>query len=466
MSHPLSIYHAFDMRYDDVVKILDRIKEDGYSHIQLSPSQKSRTTIPKSAPKGATENEWWYRYQPLEFVIGNYYGTKDELELLTRQAHDRGLKVLSDVCLNFVAELEGVSGKDWDEAEKDEELYQSYLDKLDKAYPPFKLADFKPRYKHTGKGKFRQWYMGNLPGLDMESEKVQLVHFTYLQELVDAGIDGFRFDCAQWMNSKTMSDYFHAVPTEWSYLEVIERRKMWKIMRYHKIGPISDYHLGQFLSNIFSRKNNNWIQDIDQLPDEILDGAVTFAVNHDTYHSKQSRLSLRFDDNNDRSTEVLATALLLVTKEGIPLVFRETAKNKLISEGMQFRKLMHEMDAPEITVHTTTFLGKNGRIRENRNVVFIARGHHGFCLLNRSRSHIKVYSTKSPFPNGEYYQVGNPEKIVRISGNRILDLETIKPKSCQFFVCTVTAKNDPPVEEVKKDRPLFGLADFPPLGSS
>lgn len=149
MNQALSIYHAFDMKYEEIILILQQLKNDGYTHIQLSPSQKSRTTIPNSAPRNTNPAIWWMRYQPIEFTIGNYYGTREQLILLTTEAHKIGLKVISDVCLNFMAEI--VSNKEWIDAEKNnrKDLLEEYYKRLDTAYPPFTGSDFKPRTKYN-----------------------------------------------------------------------------------------------------------------------------------------------------------------------------------------------------------------------------------------------------------------------------------------------------------------------------
>jgi alpha-amylase len=438
------------MRYVDVMGMMDEVVRDGYSHIQLSPSQRSITEPPKSEPK-ASNNEWWFRYQPIEFVIGNYYGSKDELYALTQMAHKAGINVISDVCLNFVAELKGVSGKDWDDAtqRKDHELLKRYNELLNSSYPPFTIEDFKPRYRYDEKsGRFiKQWYMGNLPGLNMESPKVQGVHFRYLEDLVKSGIDGFRFDCAQWMRPDTMNRYFNNCRTQWSYMEVTEKKNIKRIQTYNKIGPISDYSLGLTLGRIFSSKELALSDDLRKLDKIVAEDNVTFAVNHDTYHSEQSRLRLDFPDNADRSTEVLATVVTIVMKNGVPLVFRETAKDPVVKTAVRFRKLMSDLDAPDINVFRT----------DDIKVVALSRGNYGLCLINSGRHTAKINTIKE-FPNGELSSLTDSEQIGILNGrsNRYI---TIQPKSARFYT-VIPAKQD------DHAKGIFSILDFPPLAKS
>lgn len=334
------IYHAFDMPYSRVMAQLVDLATQGYTHVQLSPNQVSRTTPPKSDP-GAGDDAWWYRYQPVAFRVGNCYGTAEELRALTGAAHVVGLGVLADVCLNFMAELDGVSGKDWDAA--DAATQEAYWQRLDGAYPPFGRQHFKPRRE----GGRRAWYMGNLPALDMEHPDVQRVHFAYLRELVACGIDGFRVDCAQWMAPATMRRYYDFMCSiaPWSYLEVIERRDEARIAAYAAIGPCTDYRVADDLARVFRAGNRGWVTELRAALAGIAGGApvglgrpqggtVTFAINHDTYHAAQSRLRVKITVKDAE----LATALLLLAGVGHPLVFCKTAMAACVRSAMATRK--------------------------------------------------------------------------------------------------------------------------------
>ena len=356
-----SIYHAFDTNYLDIIFMLDDLQQQGYSHIQISPPQKSRTSTPSSEikfiPSKSGDNTkvnikndlevipWWYQYQPIEFVVGNKYGSKEELKLLAQEVHKKGMKLIADICINFMAEIDKGSSKEWLMAEKkarknDTKSLDELMEILDKSYPPFNKDDFKDRsfFDKSKKRYINNWYMGQLPALKLDTEKVQKVHFKYLRKLMKLGVDGFRYDCAQWIKPETLQLYLNAAPSDCNYLEVIERRNIGKIITYSKLAPVLDYRLGELLVTIFKKKNKNWITNVHNLEDEIKDvhfKNVLFSVNHDTFHSKQSKLSLNFDhySNNDdednkfnegkNSAEILASCLLLSLKNGIPLIFNE-----------------------------------------------------------------------------------------------------------------------------------------------
>jgi hypothetical protein len=43
---PIAIYHAFDKKFKDIKKKLTAIEKAGYSHIQISPCQEHRRSLP------------------------------------------------------------------------------------------------------------------------------------------------------------------------------------------------------------------------------------------------------------------------------------------------------------------------------------------------------------------------------------------------------------------------------------
>lgn len=49
---PVAIFHAFDQKFGEVENFVCKLGEQGYSHVQISPAQKSN-------PGG----KWWNRYQ-------------------------------------------------------------------------------------------------------------------------------------------------------------------------------------------------------------------------------------------------------------------------------------------------------------------------------------------------------------------------------------------------------------------
>ena len=97
----MKILHVLTWKLCDIIENLPRIKEQGFTHVQISPIQKTKAT-------GA----WWLLYQPCSLTIGNeQIGTKEDLIKLCEEAHELGLKVVSDVVLRHVASDDWNSNK-------------------------------------------------------------------------------------------------------------------------------------------------------------------------------------------------------------------------------------------------------------------------------------------------------------------------------------------------------------------
>src|SRR6187551_2356336 len=54
---PVAIFHAFHQAFSDVEKFVCELGEQGYSHVQIAPAQ-------KSSDEG---DKWYFRYQPVEY---------------------------------------------------------------------------------------------------------------------------------------------------------------------------------------------------------------------------------------------------------------------------------------------------------------------------------------------------------------------------------------------------------------
>lgn len=401
-----AIFHAFDMHCSAVQAMLPQLHETGYTHIQLSPMQHSRTTPPRSAPQSAAP-QWWFQYQPTEFKVGNCYGTSDDLRALTSAAKALGIRVLVDVCFNFMAEL------DCDPADKDE-----VKKALDTCYPPFFSTDFKP--VRNSKGKLN-WFQAQLPGLRTDTKRVQEIHFAYLEELAQCGVSGFRFDCAGWFPLGAAIKYNMAAEAQVDgqpdetlydapglvYWELLERRDIGRIQGFvNDVGRCLEYMHADILTRAFSPTISgvasgksgkgagktgggvNTVQGLQTLYNFeqylVFTGRqnVTFAVNHDTYNHEQSRISwVKFPSPREA---VLATCFLLALQFGIPLVFRALNEDASVREAVQFRK--HCKGARS----NTTCVGAN--------LLIVERVDKGTFLLNNSASDRAVWKGVSVEP--------------------------------------------------------------------
>ena len=212
------ILHCWNWSYDEIRNYLPQIKAAGYTAIQTSPAQ-----VPKGYKNPERDDEvsgnWWALYQPVSFCIAptdndSYLGGKESLRKLCSAAEAQGIEVIVDIVSNHV----GNGWNDLHDVGIDPEQGISGGGKLFWITPSGEIADYglswllektgsatNPSYKY-----FRDYVKVNdattestvhgnieLPDLKTETKQVQDMVTNYLKELIDVGVDGFRFDAAK-----------------------------------------------------------------------------------------------------------------------------------------------------------------------------------------------------------------------------------------------------------------------------
>lgn len=175
---------CWNWSYNNIKNNMETIAEQGFSAIQTSPIQTC-----KEATSGKTQgSSWWLYYQPAEFTIDNTgtnaLGTKAEFEEMCETAHEYGIKVIVDVVANHLGNTTGndLSSAIPSDIRNDASCWHDITTDI---------SDYSSRYNIT------QYCMSGLPDLNTGSTKIQQYVLSYLEECIDAGADGFRFDAAK-----------------------------------------------------------------------------------------------------------------------------------------------------------------------------------------------------------------------------------------------------------------------------
>ncbi|MBQ1342158.1 MAG: hypothetical protein IIY33_06710 [Erysipelotrichaceae bacterium] len=194
--------HAFCWTYNQVKDNLESIANAGFKNVLLMPVQQ-----PKSGGSA-----WWAFYQPLSFSIGDKsaLGTKQDLIDLCREADKYNICILADVVVNHMATTDD-EGKEPDGtptvlpavAEYEPVLYANRNEDTDG-----NGVTFHHNRNASGSGAETQYYpYGNLPDLNTANPYVQGRVLALLEECIDVGIDGFRFDAAKHVETSGDPDY-------------------------------------------------------------------------------------------------------------------------------------------------------------------------------------------------------------------------------------------------------------------
>ncbi len=361
---PIAIFHAFNQNYNDVETFVCELANQGYSHVQISPSQESNPG-----------NEWWKRYQPVNYNRIKGLGSGDDLKKLTDKAHGCNINVIADVVFNHMANLD--NGEEFEDVTKYPGLSPSDFNIRPDTSPGQRNCDID---YNDGKRdtEIDCWLGSSLPDLK-HTDNVKTIQKAHLKELLDLGVDGFRFDAAKHMPNHVVAEYINFINQEsggkaWNYLEVIEDGDT-KAEDYNGIAAVTDFRLYRSLRGFFASEFNG---DLRSLPATAINDnrSVTFGTNHDTIFALNDRAIDPYKDNAD---SFLASAYVLAREGGIPLIFNEdNLKVAYIKFGVMFRQIMDRRKKEGRNVKENIL-----KVTNSPNIAFMERGVEGFFVANK-----------------------------------------------------------------------------------
>ena len=347
---PVAIFHAFDQPYLEVAASICDLRNEGYSHIQIAPAQRSNPV-----------DRWWARYQPIDYTVIEGMGSEKDLKTLIEKAHGCGMKVIADVVFNHMANM---------------------TEYRDLNFPGISRENFHSRcpinYSDGNRDSEINCWLGELPDLDQTRETVQLIQKKHLKLLLDLGIDGFRFDAAKHIPPNIVKMYIDYIDREsngkaWNYLEVIEDHDT-SAEDYDWIAPVTDYQLYRSLKNAFSSGGDlRFLRKAKAVDDP---GAVTFGRNHDNIREINIHA---IEPYADRTDSYLATAYVLARQSGTPLILNwDNSDSPMIHYGVKFRQIMSERARSGENVRESLL-----PVIDSPSVLMMERGSHGFLVVNK-----------------------------------------------------------------------------------
>lgn len=245
----MRILHLFNWPLKDINYNLDKIASQNFNAIQINPIQPLKEDGYK---------EWWMSYQPCSFKIGNIYGSKEELIELCKHAKEKNLMIFADVVCNHMA------GSIFDDLVPHEKVDKNLTNN-----PNFWKVK-KNIYNWNNRNEVINYCM-NLPGLNLSNKELQKIIIEFLYELLDCGIEGFRFDAA-----KTI-----ALPEEGNdFFSIINSN--FKNMNIFMYGEVI------FASYDLIEKYSKYIKVLTDYSNNDEDKVVRFVESHDTYLSNDN----------------------------------------------------------------------------------------------------------------------------------------------------------------------------------
>lgn len=172
----MRVLSLFDCDLDNISFYLPEIKKQGFDAIQISPLQET---------KDDSSKEWWMLYQPINFNLGNRIGSRESLKRLCDLAKQNGLIIIADAVINHLASTDNMGSLEPNPLCDSDILRAKNSFKIKR-----NVENWDDRYQVTN-------YCMNLPGLNPNSRLVQKKVIHMLNEYINLGVSGFRFDAAK-----------------------------------------------------------------------------------------------------------------------------------------------------------------------------------------------------------------------------------------------------------------------------
>jgi pullulanase len=193
--------HLFEWRWTDIQKECPYLAAKGYTGVQVSPPMEHVLPVADMGDPAA-DFPWWVRYQPVTHDVTKLTsrsGSLAEFQAMVDACNTAGVSVIIDAVINHttgVGSGTGAAGS----------TYTTY------DYPQYDPADFhacgttgNDIASYSDRAQVQTCELANLADLDTGNPAVQGILRTYMQDLLDMGVKGFRIDAAKHMAAQDLA---------------------------------------------------------------------------------------------------------------------------------------------------------------------------------------------------------------------------------------------------------------------
>lgn len=423
-----TILHAWSWSLDTIAANMKDIAAAGYTYVQTSPVQtcyvgEGGGMALFSEEGDSVKGKWYYYYQPTDWRIGNYImGTRDDFRNMCDSARHYGVKVIVDVLPNHTAIDDSAVLPTLDNAVGGHEnLYHA------NGFTP--ITDYNDRLQCT------TGEMGGLKDVNTENPDFQYYYLQYVNDLINLGARGFRYDTAKHigvhsdsLDPKSARNNFWDIATGregvkgltllmpdslYIYGEVLQDKNVPE-KEYEEYMDMTASSYGHVLREALRAGKVNEDMLTNWYHDAAPESLVTWVESHDTYCNAH--------ESADMSDEMMRMGWVFLTarQHGRPLFYSRPAgstRSNYWGNNVNGARGNDEFKHPEVVAANKFRSAMSGQAEEITTakegaVIEICRGDHGAAVVNFSDKEFKVKMATS-LPDGEYTDAvyGNKFKV-------------------------------------------------------
>lgn len=414
-----AILHVWDWSFKTIEENLKAIANAGYTSIQVSPIQGNKDINGEDK----LTSKWWILYQPINFKIGNkQLGTKEQFREMCQKAKEYGINVYVDIIANH-------TGNNGEPTQYPSCVDPDILALGDDAWhmPLKSTTDWDDRYDVT------HGCVG-LPDLNTENKKIQELFRNYLQECLDCGADGFRFDTAKHIGlptdeGKCKSDFWPSVFTglkteeggrPYVYGEVLQGGAD-NFNEYSKYINVTASNYG---SNVRQAVGFKGSPDVEKIEDYKSDGVdpsklITWVESHDTYANDSEESTAMTDEQLKNGWALIASR-----SDANPLFFnRPAGRGKLDGNiGDAGDDLWRDSDVVAVNKFRKEMKDKDEKLVDlSKEVMIIERGEGddaGLVIVNMGNP-MEISDQEINLSDGTYNNCASANTSFTVSNGKI-----------------------------------------------
>lgn len=412
------ILHAWSWSFDTIAANMKQIADAGYTYVQTSPANtcivaEGGEKALMSAEGDSVRGKWYYYYQPTDWKIGNYLlGSRESFKAMADSARKYGVRVIVDVLPNHTAIDTSAIRPDLDAA-------------VGGRRNLFHANGFTPITDYNDRLQCTTGEMGGLPDVNTENPDFQYYYMQYVNDLINLGARGFRYDTAKHiglpsdpLDPKAKRNNFWEIfaaaresanglsmlmpDSLYIYGEVLQDRNV-KEGEYAEYMDVTASNYGHELRHALEQGHADAATLTSWHHTAPGNRLVTWVESHDTYANEHESAGLTDDQIR------MGWVLLAARDAGVPLFFSRPAgstrqnywgNNRVGPRGND------EFFHPEVVAANRFRVAMNGEhetitTNPGGEVVMVARGNKGVALINISQRDRKI-SMPTALPDGTY----------------------------------------------------------------